>query len=42
MLSKNSSCKIQKNKNIQFYDDTKIKKDHEQVSAYPKEEAAHN
>lgn len=29
-------------KNITFYDETKIKKDHEQVSAYPKEEAAHN
>lgn len=29
-------------KNIPFYDETKIKKDHEQVSAYPKEEAAHN
>ncbi len=26
--------------NIPFYDETKIKKDHEQVSAYPKEEAA--
>lgn len=41
-FQKTQVVKFRKIKNIPFYDDTKIKKDHEQVSAYPKEEAAHN